>query len=232
MNCYCRVFLRARGSRMVPCMKAITLYRFALSGHCHRVELMLSLLQRKVQLVEIDLVQGEHKLPAFLERNPFGQVPLIDDDGTLVADSNAILIYLAHRYSGPQPWLPTDARGAAEVQRWLSIAAGPLAAGPALARIAALFKRPIDVETPRSVARQLFSRMDEHLASRPYLAAVQPTVADIAMYSYTAHAPEGGVTLRPYSHVRRWLRDIEALPGFVAMPATPTDAMATINDVT
>jgi glutathione S-transferase len=210
-------------------MKAITLYRFALSGHSHRVELMLSLLQLPVQLVEIDLVQGEHKRPAFLERNPFGQVPLIDDDGVLVADSNAILVYLVKRYAGTQPWLPTEAVAAAEVQRWLSLAAGPLAAGPSLARAAVLFKRSIDLEPARNVGRQLFERMDAHLASRRFLAAAHVTIADIAMYSYTAHAPEGGISLLPYTNVRRWLADIEALPHFVPLRATMTEALAALN---
>ena len=70
----------------------ITLYSFSLSGHAHRVRLMLSLLGLEAQMVEINLGKGEHKTPEFLALNLFGQVPVIDDDGEVVADSNAILV--------------------------------------------------------------------------------------------------------------------------------------------
>ena len=71
--------------------------------------------------------------------NPFGQVPVIDDGGTIVSDSNAILVYLATRYDGARAWLPRDPAGAAAVQRWLSVAAGPIAFGPAAARLITVF---------------------------------------------------------------------------------------------
>ena len=70
----------------------IKLYRHPLSGHCHRVELFLSLLELPYELVDVDLVNGEHKQPEFLGKNIFGQVPVIDDDGTLLSDSAAILV--------------------------------------------------------------------------------------------------------------------------------------------
>ena len=114
--------------------RPIKLYRFALSGHAHRAELFLSLLGLAYEPVDVDLVQGAHKRPEFLALNAFGQVPVIDDDGTVVADSNAILTYLALRYA-PPTWLPRDPFGAAQVQRWLSAAAGPLAFGAARSRV-------------------------------------------------------------------------------------------------
>lgn len=210
-------------------MKPITLYRFAVSGHCHRVELMLSLLELPFELVEVDLTRGEHRRPEFLQLNPAGQVPVIVDDGVVIADSNAILVYLALRYGDATGWLPKDPIGAAEVQRWLSIAAGPLVNGPALARVAALFKRPLDVEPPRQVARQLFERMDKHLTSRRFLLGDHATLADLAMYTYVAHAPEGGISLIPYNQLRHWLTHVEALPGFIPMQATATDERAKLS---
>ena len=77
---------------------AIKLYNFPRSGHAHRAELMLSLLQLPTELIFVDLAKGEHKTPEFLAINPFGQVPAIDDGGTIISDSNAILVYLAKRY--------------------------------------------------------------------------------------------------------------------------------------
>src|SRR5690606_32637727 len=113
--------------------RPIRLYRHVLSGHAHRVELFLNLLGLEHELVDVDLAGGEQRRPAFLALNAFGQVPVIDDDGFVLADSNAILVYLAMRY-GDASWLPRDAVGAAQVQRWLSAAAGPLVMGAAAAR--------------------------------------------------------------------------------------------------
>ena len=77
---------------------SITLHGFSLSGHSHRVQLALSLMGLPHQVVQVDLKNGAHKSPEFLKRNPFGQVPVLDDDGTMLFDSNAILVYLATKY--------------------------------------------------------------------------------------------------------------------------------------
>ena len=121
--------------------RPIRLHRMALSGHCHRIELFLSLLGLPYELVEVDVAAGAHKTPEFLRMNPFGQVPVIQDGDVTLADSNAILTYLQGRYA-PGQWLPSDPLGAAQVQRWLSVAAGPLAFGAAAARVIQLFRRP------------------------------------------------------------------------------------------
>jgi glutathione S-transferase len=198
----------------------IRLHRVPLSGHAHRVELMLSLLGLPFESVEVDLAGGAHKTPAFLAMNPFGQVPVIEDGEATLADSNAILVYLATRYDTSGRWLPRDPLGAAAVQRWLSVAAGELVNGPGLARVEVLFKRPRDPQRHRLAAR-LFEVMEAHLAQQEWLAGTAPTIADIALYTYTAHAPEGGVSLQPYPRLRRWLARIEALPGFVGMRRSP-----------
>lgn len=201
----------------------IRLHGFLLSGHAHRVRLMLSLLDLPFEWVDVNLPAGEHKQPAFLALNPFGQVPVIDDGGRVLADSNAILVHLALTYDDSRRWLPADPFTQAQVQRWLSVAAGPLASGPAAARVNVLFKRP---HNPVAVttAQSLFGVMDRHLADREWLAAGHPTIADVALHTYTAHAPEGGVSLDPYPHVRAWLQRMQALPGFVAMAASPLPA--------
>lgn len=198
----------------------LRLHFHPLSGHVHRVELMLALLGLPYEKQPVDLQRGEHKRPEFLALNAFGQVPVLEDGTTVLADSNAILIYLARRYAPDQSWWPDDPVAMARVQRWLSVAAGQLASGAAAARVATLFGRPLD---PRSleIANQLLGLMDQHLATQPWLAGDQITVADVAMYSYTAHAPEGGVSLAPHARVRDWLARIEALPGFVGMQRSP-----------
>jgi glutathione S-transferase len=196
----------------------IRLYRHPLSGHAHRVELMLALLGLPCELVAVDMLRGAHKAPDFVAKsNPFGQVPVIEDGDVTIADSNAILVYLAGTYDPSGRWLPRDPVGAARVQQWLSVAAGQLAFGPAQARLAAVFGAKLDVERARTLARQLYGVLDGHLKDRAFLVGDTATIADIALYSYTAHAPEGGVALEPYPQVRAWLARIEALPGFVPM---------------
>lgn len=193
----------------------IRLHRFALSGHAHRVELFLSLLGLPVTLIDVDLMNGAHKKPDFLAKNPFGQVPVIEDGDITVYDSNAILVYLATRYDKARSWLPQEPLAAAQVQQWLSVAAGALFNGPSTARVGLLFKRPVDVEKAQGVARALLQVVDAHLAKRNYLVGSNPTIADVALYSYTALAPEGGIELDAYPHVLAWLARIEQLPGFV-----------------
>jgi glutathione S-transferase len=197
-------------------MTPIRLYQHPLSGHAHRVKLFLSLLHLPFDEVLVDFAKGEQRQPEFLALNLFGQVPVIQDGEVTLADSNAILTYLALRYDDSGRWLPRDPVGSARVQRWLSVAAGPLVNGPGNARVNVLFGRPQD-ERCGEIAAQLFQRMDAHLATSPYLAAAHPTIADLALYSYTSHAPEGGVSLEPYPQLRAWLARIEALPGYVSM---------------
>lgn len=195
------------------------LYRFARSGHSHRAELFLSLLGLPVTPIDVDLAGGQHKTPEYLAMNCFGQVPVIRDGDVTVADSNAILCYLASRY-GAEHWLPREPAQAAQVQRWLSVAAGQLAYGPCAARLITVFGAKFNPEEVIARAHALFVILDAELAQRDWLVGEQVTIADIALYSYTAHAPEGNVALDAYPHIRAWLARIEALPGFVAMPAT------------
>ncbi len=198
---------------------AIKLYRHPLSGHAHRVELLLSLLDLPTELVSVDLANGAHKHADFLALNPFGQVPVIDDAGTVLSDSNAILVYLAKRY-GNGRWLPEDPLAAARVQRWLSVAAGQVAYGPAAARLITVFGASFNAEEVINRAHGLFTVMEGELSAVPFLAGAEPTIADVANYAYIAHAPEGNVSLQAYPNVRAWLARIEALPGFVPMQRT------------
>ncbi|MEO6017669.1 MAG: glutathione S-transferase [Polaromonas sp.] len=195
----------------------IRFHRFALSGHAHRVELFLSLLGLPFERVDVDLPAKAHKAPAFLALNAFGQVPVIQDGDATVADSNAILIYLASRYAPADTWLPREPLAAATVQRWLSVAAGPLAFGPAAARVIQLFKSPDSPDAAIARAHALFGVMEQQLAQTPFLAGNTPTLADVANYSYIAHAPEGNVSLQAYPQLRAWLARVEALPRFVPM---------------
>ncbi len=200
------------------------LYHHPLSGNAHRARLFLSLLALPHELVEVDLMTGAHKQPEFLALNPFGQVPVLEDDGVVIPDSTAILVYLAHKQGGG--WLPEDAQGAAAVQRWLAVASGELAYGPAAARLVTLFGAKFNAEEVIGRANLLLGRLEAHLDGRDWLVGSRPTIADVALYSYLSSAPEGNVDLSPYPRVKAFLARIEALPGFVPFARSPVGLSA------
>jgi glutathione S-transferase len=201
------------------------LYHHPLSGHSHRVRLFLSLLEIPHELVLVDLAKGAHKAPEFLKLNPFGQVPVLDDDGTIVTDSVAILVYLAKKLRRGD-WLPEDALTAARVQKWLSVAAGEIAYGPAAARLITVFGASFRPEEVLTRAHNMLKQINAELSGHPFIVAATPTIADVALYSYIASAPEGNVDLSDYPHVQAWLARIEALPGFVEFQKTPVGLAA------
>lgn len=201
------------------------LYGHPLSGHSHRARLFLSLLGQPAELIDVDLQARAHKTPEFLELNAFGQVPVLVDGDTVVCDSNAILVYLSKKL-GRTDWLPESPVEAAAVQRWLSVAAGDLAFGPARARLVTVFKAAVNGEEAIERAHLVLKRMEDALATRHWIAADHPTIADVALYSYTARAPEGFVALDQYPNIRNWLARIEALPGFVPFQQTPVGLAA------
>lgn len=198
--------------------QAIRIHSFPLSGHAHRVRLFAGLAGIAHEVIDVDLAGGAHKKEPFLSLNPVGQVPVIEDGDVVISDSNAILVYLARKYA--PAYLPTDPVKEAEVQKFLTLAAGELAFGPAAARLINVFQAPLDPEFCKTVAARVLGKLDAHMAGREFLVGDAPTIADVAIYSYTAHAPEGDVSLDPYPNVRRLLANVEALPGFEPMPVT------------
>jgi glutathione S-transferase len=201
-------------------MSKIKLYRHPLSGHAHRVELLLSLLNIDAEIINIDLMKGEQKSSEFLMKNPDGQVPALEDGDSYFSDSNAILVYLATKYDKERLWLPTSAEEASEVQKYLTVAAGAIAFGPAAARLVTLFGAGLDAETAINTANNVLGKLNARLQNREWLATNHVTIADVANYAYIAVAPEGNVSLDDYPNVITWLKRMESLPGFVPMHAS------------
>jgi glutathione S-transferase len=195
---------------------AIILHGTRLSGHVHRVVLLLRAFSIPYRFVNAPA--EVRRTAEFLALNPLGQIPVLQDGALILADSNAILVYLAKRYAPGSGWLPEEPVAASQVQRWLSIAAGELMHGPATARAITLWGVPGEHARSVGIATRLFRFMEAHLADREYLAAGQATLADLVCYTYTAHAPEGGISLSPYPAILSWLARIEGLPWFEAMP--------------
>ncbi len=203
---------------MQPQQKII-LHGARLSGHSHRAELMLNLLGLSYEFRQVDLAAGEQRRPEFLRLNPFATVPVIEDGDDVVADSVAILVYLAQKYDTAHRWLPSEPLAAAKVQRWLSVAQGDVFNGPCKARLVKVFAAPFDHAQAMKVADHLLNILDAHIAGSAFFTGPAPTLADVALYSYIAKAPEGGVALDAFENLRAWLKRVEALPGFLPMPA-------------
>jgi glutathione S-transferase len=203
---------------------AIRIHSFPLSGHAHRVELFASLAGIAHEVVNVDLASGAQKSPTFLAMNPAGQVPVIEDGNVVVTDSNAILVYLARKYA--PSFLPEDFELEAEVQKFLTLASGEIAFGPAAARLITVFGAGLDPEFTQATAAKVLAKLEAHMEGREFLVGDTPTIADVAIYTYTAHAPEGNVSLESYPNVRRLLSNIEGLKGFVPMKTTKVGLVA------
>ncbi len=195
----------------------IKLYEFALSGNCHKVRLMLSFLGLNYQSILVNGSSLEHKSRDFLAMNPLGQVPVLNDDGTLIRDSQAILIYLAHRYGG-EVWWPNDSARLSEIMAWLFTAANEIVRGPNALRLHHKFGRLINPVEAEEITEKLLNIMQDRLTNHDWIALDAPTIADIALYPYIALAHEGKVDLSRFSSVIAWLARFKALPRYVSMP--------------
>jgi glutathione S-transferase len=200
-----------------PLDAMVKLYDSERSGNCYKIRLFLSLTQTPFDTVTVDMVSGQHKSPAFRGMNPRGQVPVLDDDGFLIWDSTAILVYLARKV-GREDLLPIDARGMAQVTQWLALAQNEGLYGLARSRAVLRFNRSWNLGETQAAGRVALSVMNEQLASHPWLALDRLTLGDIACYPYAALAPEGGIDLEPYPAVRAWLDRMAALPGHAPLP--------------
>jgi len=193
------------------------LHDFELSGNCYKVRLLLSLLEIKCELVPVNLMAREHKSPPFLQLNPLGEVPVLEDDGLILRDSQAILVYVAKKY-GSEAWLPNAPAEMAQIVQWLSTAANEIARGPADARRHKKFGFAVDFEMAQQKSELILSIIEQHLCDRQWLVLDRPTIADLACFPYIALAPEGGLMLDKYPVVEQWCDRIKQLPNFIEMP--------------
>jgi glutathione S-transferase len=196
----------------------INLYGHEVSGNSYKVRLFLSLLGVEYEWIKVDLLKGEHKTPEYLAKNPFGQVPFIEDGTTQLADAQAILVYLGRKYGG-ENWLPNDSLEMAQVIRWLSIAAGEVRQGTENARLFYLFGAGTKINIERATEKSHFilKQLDLHLSTRSWLECDRPTIADIAIYPYIALARDGKIELDTYPNVLSWIERIKQLSGYIPM---------------
>jgi glutathione S-transferase len=199
-------------------MGTLKLHDLELSGNCYKVRLFCSLLGLKPEIEPVDFLSGAHKKSPLIDKNPFGEIPVLEDGEVTLRDSQAILVYLARKY-GDESWLPLDPAGMAEVMSWLMVAENEIARGPNDARLHDKFGYTLDVKLAREKAARILGLLERRLKDNEWLALGRPTIADIACMPYVALGYEGGVTLDAYPAVRAWIGRIKALPGFISMPA-------------
>jgi glutathione S-transferase len=178
----------------------------------------LSVLNLKYRAINVDLAGQEQKSPQFLQLNPRGQVPvLIDDNGTVVWDSMAILVYLAKKYG--RHLMRDDPVSLSKIMQWLAVSEDEIQYGLARARAYFTFKREtINLEEAQFIGKCVLDVLEVTLNKSAWLAADYFTIADIACYPYVALAEEGKLSLKEYPCIQKWMACIESMRGYVAMP--------------
>ncbi len=203
----------------------ITLYDWELSANCYKVRLLMSILGLEHNPVPVDFYPGwEHKSAEFAKVNPLGHIPVIDDDGYVLRDSHAILVYLAARYDKTGRWYPVDdPRVLGETASWLLFAEGTTNTASA-ARLYVNLGYDFEIDAVRAGAHRLFGVLDEHLWFREregldwVTSSPHPTIADVALFPDVALSEEGGVSREDYPAIRRWTDRFRNIEGFTVMP--------------
>jgi len=193
----------------------VKLYLMPPSGNSHKVRILLALLSVPCETVVLDAKAREHKLPSFLKLNPRGEVPVLEDGGTVLWDSAACLVYLARKFGGDQ-WLPADPAAMAEVIQWVALAGNEIQFGLQYARRGVLQDRWTagTLEQGQAMGRVALQALEGRLKDHDWLALDRPTIADIACFPYIETAPEAKVPLGPYPAAGAWLARCRALPGW------------------
>jgi glutathione S-transferase len=200
-----------------------TLYDYLDSGNGYKIRLVLALLQRPYRWVELDIMQGETRTPHFLVKNLNGRIPTLElDEGTCLAESNAIMWYLAEG----TPLVPADLLERAQVLQWMffeQYSHEPYVATPRFIVKHLPPESPRHAELPDRMdrGRKALGVMESHLSTRTYFVGEKYTIADIALYAYTHVAPEAGFDLAPYPHVLSWMGRVAAQPRHVLITDRP-----------
>ena len=189
------------------------------SGNCYKLELLCALLDLDYEWQSVDIMRGDTRTPEFLARNPNAKVPLLElSDGRCLAESNAILLFLAEG----SRLVPTESFSRARMFQWLFFEQYSHEPYIAVARFIALYlglpqERQAEYQSKQAGGYKALDVMETQLRDSPYLVADEPSLADIALYAYTHVAADGGFELTGYPAITAWLRRIEGLPGYQPM---------------
>jgi glutathione S-transferase len=195
----------------------LRLYDYLSSGNGYKVRLLLAHLGTPFERIELDILKGETRTPAFLAKNPNGRIPVLEtENGRFLAESNAILLYLADG----TPYVPMDRFERAKVLQWMFFEQYSHEPNIATSRFWLHFQeltpeRQAALEQKRVQGYAALDVMERHLQTRPFFVGGRYTIADIALYAYTHVAPEGGFELERYPAIQDWLGRVAAQPGHI-----------------
>lgn len=196
------------------------LYDFHESGNGYKVRLLLSHLGRDYERVELDILKGETRRASFLAINPNGRIPtLVLDDGRVLAESNAILYYLAQATA----YWPEDAFERAQVLQWMNFE--QYSHEPYIATVrfwtfaGQLEAHAAELPERRRRGEEALDVMEQHLAEHAYFVGGRYSIADIALYAYTHVADEGGYDLSQRPAIGAWIARVAAQTGAVPITA-------------
>ena len=195
----------------------IRLYDYLPSGNGYKVRLLLTLLGIPFQRIELDILKGESRTPEFLRKNPNGRIPVLEtESGEILAESNAILFYLAEG----SPFLPDGRFDRSQVLQWMFFEQYSHEPNIATSRFWIMHldmtdERRAALEQKRTLGYAALDVMERHLKGRDFFVANRYSIADIALYAYTHVAGEGGFDLGRFPLIRAWLDRIGARPGHI-----------------
>jgi glutathione S-transferase len=201
----------------------LTLYDYLDSGNGYKIRLLCALLNEPYRWVEVDIMAGATRTPEFLAKNPNGRIPTLQlEDGTCIAESNAILWYLGEGSA----FIPAGRLQRAQVLQWMffeQYSHEPYVATPRyiVKHLPADSPRRAEVPMRLALGRAAVAVMDAHLQKNRYFVGERCSIADIALYAYTHVADEGGLDLAPYPHLRAWLGRVAQTPGYVLLTRRP-----------
>lgn len=189
------------------------------SGNAYKIRLLLSFLDMAYERIPVSLKDGRNEVDSdYLQLNPRGQIPTLQDGDATLWGSTAILSYLALRYDKTEQWLPRDPVRFGQVMQWLELAQNEIQGGLFHARAIVQFGLAGDLQAAQRIAGQALGVLESRLNKAQWLVGALPTIADIACFPYVALAGEGKVDVSDFPGVRRWIDDLRSLDRFVGMP--------------
>ena len=207
-------------------MSELVLFDFELDDNCYKVRLLLSILGLSYRKEAVNMFPGaEHTKPALLALNPRGSLPILTEGDVVLSEAEAILCYLARAHDARGIWLPQDAKRFGETAMWLQFAIRDLDAAW-LARRHAMLDEPADAATLGIAVRRAFRLMEDHMTHREFddaswFVGDAPTLADLALFPAIALSRDFGIDHEAYPALRRWMRRVRTISGFLTMPGIP-----------
>lgn len=195
----------------------IKLYDVDPSGSCYKIRLLLNILKIPYERISLDTASKEQRVGQVPKQPTFDGYPALEDGDFSFWKTQAILVYIARKYDKSNTWFPDTPEAMGQILQWLAVGDHEVVM-TAGRRSVKVFNAPTDPQKLQSWVAATFRNLDDHLSDREFLALEHPTIGDIACLPYVAMAGDGGVPLKPYANLSRWIGRMRHIPGFIPMP--------------